>query len=125
MRSDAPLEDAAPAPHELENKRLEREVVALAERISSATSRFLSLVGELDHRKAWADWGTRSCAEWLSFTCGLSPRVARSQVRVAESLAGLPNIAEAFAAGELSLCQTKPGSTDQPQNVPGDTRDEA
>jgi hypothetical protein len=68
-------------------ERLEREITELAAHVNAATCRWLLLVGEFDHRGVWAEWGCRSCADWLSYRCGVSPSTGRQQVRVARLLA--------------------------------------
>jgi Domain of unknown function (DUF222) len=82
-------------------ERLEGEITELAAHISAATCRWLLLVGEFDRREGWRAWGCRSCAQWLSYRCGLSPAAGREHVRVARRLAGLPAIRAAFGRGEL------------------------
>ncbi len=87
--------------------RLEDEITTLAAHISAGTCRFLELVSEFDRREGWASSGCGSCAEWLSWRCGLSPRTAREHVRVANRLADLPRVRERFRRGVLSFSQTR------------------
>lgn len=86
---------------------LEREITELAAHINAATSRWLELVGELDRREGWAEWGCKSCAHWLSHQCGLSPAAAREHVRVGRRMAELPEIRAAFSRGELCYSQVR------------------
>ena len=86
---------------------LEREISELAAHIHAATCRWLVLVGEYDRREGWAQWGCKSCAQWLSWQCSLAPSAAREQVRVARRLADLPLITAAFGRGELSYSQVR------------------
>jgi Domain of unknown function (DUF222) len=65
------------------------------------------LVGELDRRGEWAEWGCGSCAEWLAWRCALLPRTAREHVRVARRLPELPLLRAAFARGELSYAKVR------------------
>lgn len=88
-------------------EQLEREVGELAAHIAAATCRWLLVVAELDRRRAWADWGSKSCSGWLSYACGLAPSAAREQVRVARRLEELPAVCEAFGKGELSYSKTR------------------
>lgn len=81
---------------------LAQEICSGAARIAAATGRWLEAIAEFDRREGWAGHGIKSCAHWLSWKCGLSPVAAREHVRVARSLAGLPAIAAALAAGRLS-----------------------
>jgi hypothetical protein len=60
------------------------------------------------HRRgSWAEWGCGTCAEWLAWRCGLTPRSAREHVRVARRLGELPLIHDAFARGELSYAKVR------------------
>ena len=92
---------------ELATERLEAEITTLAGHIAAATCRWLLLVGEFDRREAWASWGCRSCAHWLSWQCATGLRAAREQVRVARALDALPAIRGAFAEGRLSYSQAR------------------
>jgi hypothetical protein len=87
--------------------QLEHEITELGANINAATCRWLLLVGELDSREGWAEWGCKSCAHWLSVRCGLGLRAARQQVRVAGALGELPEIAASFGRGELSYSQVR------------------
>jgi hypothetical protein len=86
---------------------LEREISELAAHIHAATCRWLLMVAELDRRRVWAEWGCRSCAEWLSLQCGVAVGSAREQVRVARRLAELPLVLEEFRQGRLSYSKVR------------------
>jgi hypothetical protein len=88
-------------------ERLEAWVSELAAHLAAATSRFLLMLGELDRRRAWADWGTTSCAAWLSWRCGLGMNAAREHIRVARALGDLPLLRAEFAAGLLSYSKLR------------------
>jgi 5-methylcytosine-specific restriction endonuclease McrA len=88
-------------------EELEREICELAAHIAAATCRWLLLVAEFDERLGWADWGARSCAQWLSWRCSIGRVAAREHVRVARRLGELPLVREAFAAGELTYCKAR------------------
>ena len=88
-------------------ERLEHEITELAAHIHAATCRWLLLVAELDRREGWASWGAISCAEWLSWRCGIAPGAAREQVRVARALSSLPLMRAAFERGELSYSKAR------------------
>jgi len=87
--------------------RLEDEITTLAGHLNAATACFLRLVGEYDRREAWKAWGSKSCADWLSWRCGISPVAAREQLRVARTLGDLPAIRGEFEAGRLSYSQVR------------------
>jgi len=86
---------------------LEDELATLASHLFAGTCRWLELVGEMDRRGSWAEWGQGSCAEWLAWRCGLAPRAAREHVRVARRLPELPLVHAAFARGELSYAKVR------------------
>jgi 5-methylcytosine-specific restriction endonuclease McrA len=86
---------------------LEQEICELAAHIAAASCRWLLLVAEFDQREGWAEWGCISCAHWLSWRCSLAPGAARERVRVARRLGELPQVREAFGAGELSYCKVR------------------
>jgi uncharacterized protein DUF222/HNH endonuclease len=87
---------------------LEDEIATLSAHLAAGMCRWLGLVGELDRRRAWAEYyGCTSCAHWLSWRCAVSPRSAREHVRVARRLPELPLIRAAFAGGELSYAKVR------------------
>jgi hypothetical protein len=67
----------------------------------------LVLVREFDDRLGWAKWSFPSCAEWLSWRCGLSLSAAREKVRTAQALRDLPGISLAFREGRLSYTKVR------------------
>jgi Domain of unknown function (DUF222) len=88
-------------------ERIETEICELAAHISAATYRMLLLLAEFDRRKGWFEWGCKSCVQWLTWRCGMSSGAARDHLRVAHRLGGMPLIASAFAAGELSYSKAR------------------
>ncbi len=83
------------------------EITTLAAHLSAATARWLALIAEYDAREGWAASGSKSCAAWLSWSCGLAPLTAREHVRVARRLRDLPLVAAAFGRGELSYSKVR------------------
>lgn len=83
------------------------QITELAGHLNAAHARWLSLIAEFDRRQAWAEWGVRSCAHWLNWKCGLDLGAAREKLRVAHALGGLPRIAAAMAAGQLSYSKIR------------------
>lgn len=75
--------------------------------ISAATASWLQLVAEFDRREGWAVPGVTSCAQWLSWQCGVSPGTARDHVRLARALPGLPRLAAELGAGRLSYAKAR------------------
>ena len=78
-----------------------------AGRIAAAQAELLLWIGEFDRREGWAGPGMLSCAHWLSWRIGTSLGTARDQVRVARRLPELPQLAAAFAAGQLSYSKVR------------------
>ncbi|MBM3852883.1 MAG: DUF222 domain-containing protein, partial [Verrucomicrobia bacterium] len=72
-----------------------------------ANGRFLALIGELDRRGGWAEWGVKSCAHWLNWKCGISLGAAREKVRVARALVGLPRVAATMGEGRISYAKVR------------------
>jgi hypothetical protein len=66
----APAPDAAlgnRSLHDLPLERLEHEICELAAHLTARMARWLSLVGEFEHRDGWGTWsGLRSTADWIS-----------------------------------------------------------
>ena len=83
------------------------QITELAGHLNAAQSRWLALIAEFDRRKAWAEWGVKSCAYWLNWKCGLDLGAAREKLRVAHALESLPRIAESMAAGRLSYSKVR------------------
>jgi hypothetical protein len=86
---------------------LERELFELWGHITAATYRFLELVAEFDRREGWARHGVASCAQWLSWQCGIGRVAAREKVRVARALEKLPKISDAFRRGVVSYSKVR------------------
>ncbi|HEY6423567.1 MAG TPA: DUF222 domain-containing protein [Pseudonocardiaceae bacterium] len=86
---------------------LESELVGLAGHLAAAQCRFLLLLAEFDSREAWAGPGLRSCAHWLSWRVGMDLRTARDQLRVAQVLPSLPEVAAAFGTGRISYAKVR------------------
>lgn len=94
-------------PADLPSDRLASEIAALYSRISADTCRWLELIAELDQRQAYLDWGAKTCAEWLSWHCGVATRAGQEQVKVARRLGDLELVRDAFARGELSYSKVR------------------
>ena len=62
---------------ELSSAELEDELAALASHIYAGTCRWLELVAELDRR---GEFVACTCAEWLAWRCGLTPRTRLNAV---------------------------------------------
>ncbi|MBM4220031.1 MAG: DUF222 domain-containing protein [Gammaproteobacteria bacterium] len=91
----------------LSTPELVDEITTLAGHLNAANARFLALIGELDRRRGWAEWGVKSCAHWLNWKCGIDLGAAREKVRVASALVGLPRVAAAMAEGRISYAKVR------------------
>ena len=86
---------------------LEAKITELWGHLNAATYRFLMLVAEFDRERAYGRHGLANTAQWLNWQCGIGPEAAREKVRVARSLEQLPEIADAFAKGEISYSKVR------------------
>ncbi|MEI4270605.1 DUF222 domain-containing protein [Klenkia sp. LSe6-5] len=94
-------EDAVPLPE------LATRLCAGAVAISAATAAWLLLVAEFDRRRGWVVPGVTSCAQWLSWQCGISPGTARDHVRLARTLPALPAVTEQLRSGRISYAKAR------------------
>ena len=101
LTTDADLLDEIPL------ERLENEITGFASRIAAATAQWLLWIAAYDRRKGWASWETKSCAHWLNWHCGVSPRTARAHVHVAHKLTEFTQLRETFLAGEISYSKVR------------------
>ena len=89
------------------HQTLEDQITELAAHISAATWRLLTLIRDYDLCAGWNGGGTKSCAHWLNWKCGIALGAAREKVRVAHALAKLPQIDAAFREGRLSYSKVR------------------
>lgn len=89
------------------SQQLETEIVALAQRLSAGTYELLVLVGELDARGGWAEWGALSCAAWLAEVCDVAISTAHTQVRVARAMRRYGVLDAAMASGDVSYAKAR------------------
>ena len=73
-------------------ERLEEEISSMSSRLAAATATWLVWIAAYDRREGWLSWGAKSCAHWLNWQCGVSPRSAREHVWVARKLDGLAKV---------------------------------
>jgi len=86
---------------------LESKITELWGYLNAATYRFLTLVAEFDREKAYERHGLANTAQWLNWQCGIGAVAGREKVRVARALEHLPEIADAFAKGEISYSKVR------------------
>ena len=95
----------APADRRGQLARLGDRIAELSARIQAATYELLVLIREFDEQQGWD--GCLSCAQWLSWRAGLSPRAAREHVRVARALGKLPKLSDAMRRGRISYSKVR------------------
>ena len=83
------------------------EINELAAHIAAATCRWLQLIAQFDRGEGHLQFGFATCAEWLAWSCSISPATAREQVRVARALDELPRVRAAFARGHLTYSKVR------------------
>ena len=88
-------------------EELEAKLTELWGYLNAATYRFLALVAEFDREQGYARHGLANTAQWLNWQCGIGAVAAREKVRVARALEQLPEIADAFAKGEISYSKVR------------------
>lgn len=88
-------------------ERLETEISGFASRLAAATATWLLWIAAYDRRQGWATWETKSCAHWLNWHCGVSPRTAREHVKIAHKLEAFVELRDTFLAGELSYSKVR------------------
>ncbi|AZI57809.1 HNH endonuclease [Nakamurella antarctica] len=86
---------------------LENRICSTAGRIAVATCALLMMIERFDRLQGWSQWGMKSCAHWLAWTCSMSPATAREYVRVARAVSQLPLILDEFARGVLSYSKVR------------------
>lgn len=92
---------------EIPLERLEAEITGFASRIAAATATWLLWIAAYDRREGWASWQVKSCAHWLNWHCGVSPRTARAHVHVAHKLTQYDELRDTFLAGEISYSKVR------------------
>jgi len=102
MRAQNPAKNHLPSIDDLD-----QAIVTLAAHINAETYELLVLVRQFDERAGWLKWGLGNCAEWLHYRCDFSMNAAREKVRVAHALKTLPDMATAFATGDLSYSKVR------------------
>jgi len=83
------------------------EINELAAHISAATCRWLRLIARFDRGEGHVQHGFATCAEWLAWSCSISPPTAREHVRVARALDDLPRVCASFGRGRLSYSKVR------------------
>jgi hypothetical protein len=90
---------------------LEPRIREMTPRVHAIMAQFSELVSAFEDSGAWQGAGMRSCADWLVVHAGFDRHTAESLLRAGHAARELPEIGEAFFAGELSLDKVRSLST--------------
>jgi hypothetical protein len=83
-------------------------ICALAADAARSQCVLLELLAEFDAIGGLKHWsGFKSLAHWLSWSCSMTPGVAREHVRVAKALRRMPTVAGLFKEGRLSYSKVR------------------
>jgi hypothetical protein len=85
-----------------ESLEIATQICELAAYLHAGTARLARLTAEFDDRGGWNGYGLRSCAQWLTTTTGHGLHAGETIVAIGHAMETLPQIAAAFASGELS-----------------------
>ena len=94
-------------PRYVRSQALGEEITELFGYITAATYDLLTKIRAFDQEGLWQLEGICSCAHWLNWKCGIGMNAAREKVRVANALAELPKVSEAFRKGEISYSKVR------------------
>lgn len=94
-------------PRLLSNDQLAERIRVAASEQTAHQAWWFSLIAECDRRDGHLHFGMRSCAEFLSWWCGLDLRTARDHVRVIRKLESLPLVRAEFTAGRLTYSKVR------------------
>src|SRR5262249_48284545 len=75
---------------DLSDTELADRLCEQAAHVHAATARLVAMIAAFDNRRGWDADGCISCAQWLSWRCGLGLRAAQEHVAVARKLDRLP-----------------------------------
>ncbi|HEV7465786.1 MAG TPA: DUF222 domain-containing protein [Candidatus Dormibacteraeota bacterium] len=92
-------------------KTLETRVRAMVPQIHATMAQFSELVCAFEDSGEWQGAGMRSCADWLIVHGGFDRHTADALLRAGHAARELPEIGEAFSAGDLSLNKVRSLST--------------
>jgi hypothetical protein len=109
-----PIHDG-PTPQQIIDAEQRVQADGLAGRICAAAAdaarsqyTLLELLGEFDAIGAIRYWNDfKSLAHWLSWSCSMTPGVAREHVRIAKALRRMPTIGGLFREGKLSYSKVR------------------
>ena len=94
-------------PRLLSNDQLADRIRLAASEQTAHQAWWFSLIAEFDRRDGHLEFGMGSCAQFLSWSCGIDLRTAREQLRVIRKLQGLPRVRAEFEAGRLTYSKVR------------------
>lgn len=94
-------------PRLLSNDQLAERIRVAASEQTAHQAWWFSLIAEFDRRDGHLEFGMHSCAQFLSWWCGVDQRTAREQLRVIRKLQGLPLMRAEFEAGRLTYSKVR------------------
>src|SRR5437879_7605423 len=82
---------------------LEEEMRADAAEIHAISARLAARLAVYDDHNGWCGTGMRDCADWVTCNLGFNPQNAKALMVAGHAASELPEVGEAFSAGELSV----------------------
>jgi hypothetical protein len=86
---------------------LRERVCQLAAELSAVHGAFAEALADFERAEGHIKDGHHSVGQWLSFFCGMSPRMAGDLSRTAARLSALPTTGAALCAGEVSWSKAR------------------
>jgi hypothetical protein len=103
---------AVPASHTLgSGEALECRMRELAAQEHAIMAELSGLATEYEDGDYWKGAGMRSCADWIIVQLGFNRYTAETLLRAGHAALALPEVGQAFSAGELSLDKVRSVST--------------
>jgi hypothetical protein len=84
-------------------RSLETEICEASAHAHATLAKVAKASARFDEIGGWCDGGIRSFQHWLTVNAGFDTHTSAELLRVGQALTKLPDIAEAFAGGELSF----------------------
>jgi hypothetical protein len=99
-----------------ERVSLDDRIAAACGHLNACYAALVELIREVIATEAWHGLGIRTLEQWITWRTGLSANHARALVELAAAADSHPRLAEAFAAGELSVDQARLAARAQPEH---------
>ncbi|TMC94884.1 MAG: DUF222 domain-containing protein, partial [Chloroflexi bacterium] len=92
-------------------KALQNEICEGAAHVHATMAKVAKACAKFDEIGGWCDAGIRSLPHWLTINSGFNEHTSGELLRVGQAMNSLPRIAEAFAAGQLSVDKVRQVTT--------------